>query len=116
MISGRNEGLASPARARPRHPQHAPGARAGRQFAAPTRLDLETTAIDGFMADALVASSAKSTGERRAICSGLRRLPIAGPSVVRADGFSRDTTGPGTGALAPSDHNDASQPFLDIGS
>ena len=54
MISGRDEGLASPARARrPRHQQHAPGAQAGRQFAAQRASTLnEQPLIDGFMADA----------------------------------------------------------------
>src|SRR5438477_8315269 len=50
---GREEGLASPARARPRHPQHAPGVQAGRQFATQRASTLnEQRLIDGFVADA----------------------------------------------------------------
>src|SRR5262252_5574113 len=50
---GRDEGLAPPARARSRHPQHPPGTQAGRQLAAQRATTLnEQSLIDGFMADA----------------------------------------------------------------
>ena len=50
---GRDEGLASSARARPRYPERSPGAQARRQLAPQRASSLnEQRLVDGFMADA----------------------------------------------------------------
>src|SRR3954452_14693770 len=41
----------------------------------------------------MVSSSGKSTGKRRAICSGLQALPIADPVAARVGGLSRPPSG-----------------------
>ena len=113
---GRDEGLASPARARPRHPQHAPGAQAGRQFAAQRASTLnEQRLIDGFMAD---AHGRVVREVHRQATGDLLRAPGVCPSPVLP--WSVPTAFPGhdrAGNRSPArSHNDASQPFLDIGS
>ena len=87
---------------------------AGRPHRGATRLDLERTAPDrSLMADAHGRVVPKSTGRRRRSAPGSRSLPIA----VLPSSVPRlfQNTGPGNRSPARS-HNDASQPFLDIGS
>ena len=112
---GRDEGLASPPRARPRHPQRPAGAQAGRQLAAQRASTLnEQRLIDGFMADAhgLIFREVD-----RQSAGDLLRAPSACPPPVLP--WSMPTAFPGHGRAgnrspAWSDHH-ASQPFLYIG-
>ena len=112
---GRDEALASPARARPRHPQHPPGSQAGRQFAAqrPSALN-EQRLIDGFVADAhgLVVREVD-----RQAAGDLLRAPCPGPSPILPRSMPAALPGhgrAGNGNAARSD-DDASQSFLHIG-
>ena len=111
---GRDEALASPACARPRHPQRPPGSQAGRQFAAQRSSTLnEQRLIDGFVADAhrLIVREVD-----RQAAGNLLRAPGPGPSPILSR--SMPTALPGHGragnrSAARSD-DDASQSFLHI--
>jgi hypothetical protein len=112
---GRDEGLASTARARPRHPQHPPGAQAGRQLAAQRASTLnEQRLIDGFMADAhgLIVREVNQQA-----ASDLLRAPGVCPSPVLP--WSMPTALPGYGRAGNRNpawrDDDASQSFLHIG-
>jgi hypothetical protein len=111
---GREEDLASPARARPWHPQRPFGAQAGRRLAAQRAAALnEQRLLDGFMADAhgLVVREVNQQ-----VAGDLLRAPgVCPPSVLP---WSMPTAPPGhdrAGNRSPAgSDDDASQSFLDI--
>jgi hypothetical protein len=78
---GSDEGLAPPARARSRHPQHPPGTQAGRQLAAQRATILnEQSLIDGFMAD--VHGLIVREVDRQAASNLLRAPGVCPPSIL----------------------------------
>src|SRR4051795_6008416 len=112
----RDEGLAPPARARSRCPQHPSSAQAGRQLAAQCTAPLnEQRLIDGLMADAhgLIVREVDRQAAR-----DLLRAPGSCPMPVLPR--SMPTAFPGSGRAGNSSpawsDNNASQSFLHIGS
>ena len=112
---GRDEALAAPACARPRHPQRPPGSQAGRQFAAQRASALnEERLIDGFVADAhrLVVREVD-----RQAPGNLLRAPGPGPSPIlpRAMPAALPRTRPDRERRTPLGRDDdASQSLLHI--
>jgi hypothetical protein len=87
LLQSAREGLASPARARPRHTQHSPGAQAGLQLAAQRTSTLnEQRSIDSARLTRVISYPGEVTDRRRAICSG-QSVAIAGDSVVTPTSF-----------------------------
>ena len=113
---GRDEGLAPPARARSRHPQHPPGTQAGRQLAAQRATTLnEQSLIDGFMADAhgLIVREV----DRQAASNLLRAPGVCPPSILPRSMPAAFPAHSRAGNRSPTPSDDEPcQSFLHIGS